>query len=70
MRTMQFGTGKEQVVVDLLKLCDNDPDLLAKCQGDYGKNLHLAPKLKIFYRTSHAYPLRGQVDQGRGEPRL
>lgn len=47
-RTMQFGITTEQYVVDLLGLCDGDPELLDRCQGDYGKNLHLAPKLKAF----------------------
>lgn len=47
-RTCQFGNGKEQIVIDLLALCDNDAELLEKCQGNYGKNLHLAPKLKKF----------------------
>jgi hypothetical protein len=47
---VQFGTAKDQVVVDLLALCDNNPDLLADCQGNYGKNLHLAPKLQKFLK--------------------
>lgn len=46
-RTIQFGNTAEQYVIDLLAFCDNDPDLLFKCQGAYGKNLHLAPKLKL-----------------------
>lgn len=45
-RTVQFGNTDEQYVVDLLGLCDNDPDLLFSCQGDYGKNL--SPKLRAF----------------------
>jgi hypothetical protein len=48
IRTCQFGNGKEQFVVDLLALCDGDPELLYKAQGEYGKNLHLAPKLEAF----------------------
>lgn len=45
-RTMQFGNQTEQYVIDLLPFCDNNPELLLDAQGHYGKNLHLAPKLK------------------------
>jgi DNA polymerase I-like protein with 3'-5' exonuclease and polymerase domains len=46
MRTMQFGTAQEQYVIDLRAFCDNSADLLYDCQGEYGKNLHKAPKLQ------------------------
>lgn len=39
MRTMQFGTRDEQVVVDLLGLVDGDSAAL-RTQGNYGKKLH------------------------------
>jgi len=45
MRTMQFGTNQEQYVIDLLAFCDGSSELLYNCQGDYGKNLHLAPRI-------------------------
>ena len=44
-RTMQFGNIQEQYVIDLLAFCDNH-DVLQDCQGHYGRNLHLAPRLK------------------------
>jgi len=50
-RTVQFGNRNKQFVVDLLALCDGDPDLLFNVQGNYGANLHLAPKLKLFIDT-------------------
>lgn len=50
-RTIQFGNTTEQYVIDLLAFCDNDPDLLFKCQGEYGKNLSLAPKLQKLLQT-------------------
>jgi len=37
-RLMQFGNVNEQYVVDLLSLCNNDPDVLFDCQGNYGTN--------------------------------
>jgi len=43
-RTVQFGNNVEQYVIDLLPFCDNDPNLLFSCQGQYGANL--PPKLK------------------------
>src|SRR5690348_6458782 len=46
VRLMQFGTRDKQYVVDLLAFCDGDGDLLFRCQGNYGKNLHLAPRLE------------------------
>jgi DNA polymerase I-like protein with 3'-5' exonuclease and polymerase domains len=46
MRTAQFGTSSEQCVIDLKEYCDGNSDILFKCQGNYGANLHLAPKLK------------------------
>ena len=46
MRTMQFGTRTQQVVVDLLGLVNNRSDVLYDCQGNYGKNL--PPGLKAF----------------------
>lgn len=46
LRTMQFGTNKEQYVIDLLAYCDGDSNLLYSCQGYYGRNSHTAPKLK------------------------
>jgi hypothetical protein len=46
MRTMQFGTAQIQYVIDLRAFCDNSADLLYDCQGEYGKNLHKAPKLQ------------------------
>jgi hypothetical protein len=49
-RTCQFGNVREQYVVDLLALCDGDPELLYNAQGNYGKNLHLAPKLEAFVK--------------------
>ena len=49
MRTMQFGDASAQYVIDLLDYCDGDSNLLYDCQGDYGKNLHLAPKLKALF---------------------
>jgi DNA polymerase I-like protein with 3'-5' exonuclease and polymerase domains len=45
-RTVQFGNGTEQYVVDLLGLCDGDPELLFNSQGEYGKKL--TGKLKEF----------------------
>jgi DNA polymerase I-like protein with 3'-5' exonuclease and polymerase domains len=56
MRTMQFGTSNEQYVIDLKAYCDTLPELLASdllynCQGQYGKNLWMAPRLqKLFER--------------------
>ena len=50
-RTVQFGNRDKQFVVDLLALCDGDSDLLFEAQGNYGANLHLAPKLKLFIDT-------------------
>lgn len=47
-RTVQFGNKDEQFVVDLLALCDGDSDLLFSAQGEYGKNLHTAPRLRAF----------------------
>lgn len=44
-RTIQFGNQTEQYVIDLLPFCENDSDLLADSQGEYGKYLHTAPKL-------------------------
>jgi DNA polymerase I-like protein with 3'-5' exonuclease and polymerase domains len=46
VRTIQFGTAKEQYVIDLKAYCDGDAELLYNCQGDYGKKIHLAPKLQ------------------------
>jgi DNA polymerase I-like protein with 3'-5' exonuclease and polymerase domains len=54
-RTIQFGRIDKQVVVDLLGLCDNDPELLFAAQGEYGKNLHKAPKLKAFIEQISPY---------------
>jgi DNA polymerase I-like protein with 3'-5' exonuclease and polymerase domains len=51
MRTSQFGDHKEQHIQDLLALCDGDPELLAKSQGYYGKNLYLAPKLEEYVKS-------------------
>lgn len=45
-RTLQFGNMIEQYVIDLLDFCDRDSDLLYAAQGEYGKHLHKAPKLK------------------------
>lgn len=45
-RTIQFGNTEEQYVIDLLPFCDGNPDLLFEAQGEYGKNLDKAPKLK------------------------
>jgi DNA polymerase I-like protein with 3'-5' exonuclease and polymerase domains len=50
-RTVQFGNRDKQFVVDLLALCDGDEDLLFRAQGNYGANLYLAPKLKLFMDT-------------------
>ncbi len=50
-RTVQFGNREKQFVVDLLALCDGDPDLLFEAQGNYGANLYKAPKLKLFMDT-------------------
>lgn len=47
-RTVQFGNKDEQFVVDLLALCDGDSDLLFSSQGEYGKNLHTAPRMRAF----------------------
>ena len=45
MRTMQFGTGKEQYLIYLRDYCDS-ADALFAAQGQYGKNLkEHAPKL-------------------------
>lgn len=55
MRTVQFGNQKSQFVVDLLELCDGDSDLLYKCQGEYGKHLHLAPRLEAFINQLKPY---------------
>ncbi len=48
IRTMQFGNATEQYVVDLKSYCDGDSELLYNCQGQYGINLKLAPKLYQF----------------------
>ena len=45
-RTIQFGNQTEQYVIDLLPFCENDSQLLFNAQGDYGRNLHKAPKLQ------------------------
>lgn len=45
-RTVQIGTTTEQYVIDLLAFCDGNSELLYNCQGDFGKNLHLAPRLE------------------------
>lgn len=50
-RTIQFGNQTEQYVIDLLPFCDNDPELLFNAQGQYGSNLHLAPKLQELLTT-------------------
>lgn len=39
-RTVQFGTTERQLVVDLLGLCNNDPEELFNVQGYYGKRLN------------------------------
>ena len=45
MRTMQFGTGQEQYLVDLRDYCDSS-DILYAAQGQYGKFLkEQAPRL-------------------------
>ena len=46
MRTIQVGNANEQYVVDLKAFCGGDSDLLFNCQGEYGKNLHLAARFK------------------------
>lgn len=46
LRTIQFGNNQEQFVCDLKYFCSGNSDLLYTCQGDYGKNLHLAPELQ------------------------
>ncbi len=51
-RTFQFGNHKEQYVIDLLPFCDNDPELLFSCQGDYGKNL--PPRMRELMNDSLA----------------
>jgi len=51
VRTVQFGNQAEQYVVDILSLCDGDPDLLFSSQGYYGANAHKAPKLAEFLST-------------------
>lgn len=48
VRTIQFGDTEEQYLIDLLDLCDGDPDVLYTCQGNYGQNLHIAPRLYEF----------------------
>lgn len=61
IRTMQFGNNQEQYVIDLKAFCDNDSNLLYNCQGYYGANLHLAPRLKAIldrlakYLCSHLW---------------
>ena len=59
VRTIQFGNTVEQYVIDLREFCrpelaqsavladggDSAADILFACQGNYGKNLHLAPRL-------------------------
>jgi len=48
-RTFQFGTNERQIVVDLLGLCNNDPEELFATQGHYGTRLStgLTDLLKI-----------------------
>jgi DNA polymerase I-like protein with 3'-5' exonuclease and polymerase domains len=55
VRTMQFGTAEEQYVIDLRDYCDGNADLLYNCQGHYGKNLHLAPKLQALIQKLSKY---------------
>lgn len=48
-RTWQVGNQEQQFVVDLLGLCDDDPEQLFKEQGDYGKHLDkLVPLVDTF----------------------
>lgn len=39
-RTLQFGNPHQQFVIDLLKLCGNDPETLFNVQGNYGARLN------------------------------
>lgn len=59
IRTIQFGNLVEQYVIDLREFCRPDiaqcavladggnsaADILFECQGNYGKNLHKAPRM-------------------------
>jgi len=60
IRTFQVGDTSQQYVVDLLELCDHDPDVLNTSQGRFGQNLHLAPKLQEFVHK--VAPLISQRD--------
>ena len=51
MRTKQYGTEKEQYVVDLLAFCDYDSTLLANVQGDFGKNLKKSERFSKLLKT-------------------
>ena len=55
MRTMQFGTSKEQYVIDLKQYCDNSSDILYNCQGNYGRDLNKAPRLQALLEKLKKY---------------
>ena len=55
IRTMQFGNAYEQYVVDLKKFCDDDAELLRKCQGEFGKHLYIAPRLENLIKKLDKY---------------
>lgn len=54
IRTLQFGNNQEQYVIDLKDYCDNS-DMLFNCQGDYGKRLYTASRLKKLLDRLHKY---------------
>lgn len=57
-RTVQFGNVEEQIVIDLLGLCGDDPEQLRNEQGHYGTQIKcLKPLLKAVepYLTSQKY---------------
>jgi DNA polymerase I-like protein with 3'-5' exonuclease and polymerase domains len=57
-RTIQFGDYTKQFVIDLLAFCDNDPELLEKSQGEYGKNL--CPNLRELFEKLSPYTCNGK----------
>jgi DNA polymerase I-like protein with 3'-5' exonuclease and polymerase domains len=45
-RTIQIGNRDKQFVVDLWELADRDVNKLIACQGHYGENLSLCPRIE------------------------
>ena len=60
-RTIQFGNVDHQFVIDLLSFCDGDSQLLFDCQGEYGKRLELAPRLKKLIEKLKPYICEGKL---------